>query len=502
MPAKKEVNPAARKSPAKKPSAKKTASRKAAHSAPSRARAKREPAPGEFPRREHKGPPNVLFFFTDQQRWDSCGVHGNPLDITPNYDALARCGTHIKYCITPQPVCGPARSVLQSGQYATSTGCFRNGVKLPSDIPTLANSYREAGYHTAYFGKWHLSDHNVVPEEERGGYESWLGCNGLEGTSDEYHTEVYDEEGKAHHLPGYRVDALTDAVIRFLDKGRDPDRPFFCFASYLEPHFQNHRDDYPAPRGYREKYESRWIPPDLWALKGSAPHQLAGYWGMCKRLDEAFGRLLEALHSLDLERDTIIVFTSDHGCHFKTRNGEYKRSGHESSVRVPGVLAGPGFDGGGELTQMVSLIDLPPTLLEACGIDIPDTFQGNSLMPLLRDRQADWQEEAYIQISEAELGRAVRTSRWKYGIVDPTRPPWHETNTTSKYREAYLYDLYSDPYELVNLIGSEAHAPVAERMRERILTRMAEAGEPPAEIVPVPLHPSGQRRIREDEIDA
>ena len=111
--------------------------------------------------------------------------------------------------------------------------------------------------------------------------------------------------------------------------------PFFLFLSFLEPHHQNHRDDYPAPDGYAERYAGRWTPPDLAALGGSSASHLGGYWGMVKRLDEVLGRLLDALKSLDLLDDTIVLFTTDHGCHFKTRNSEYKRSCHDASVRVP-----------------------------------------------------------------------------------------------------------------------------------------------------------------------
>src|SRR5699024_6028743 len=101
-------------------------------------------------------------------------------------------------------------------------------------------------------------------------------------------------------LPGYRVDALTDAAIRFIDDNQTKEDPFFLFISYLEPHHQNRNDDYPAPDGYREKYTSRWIPPDLEALGGNSSQQLGGYYGMVKRLDEALGRIRDALKSLDL----------------------------------------------------------------------------------------------------------------------------------------------------------------------------------------------------------
>src|SRR5919202_691479 len=96
--------------------------------------------------------PNVVVFFTDQQRWDTTGVHGNPLDLTPNFDRVARRGTHLYNTFTPQPVCGPARSCLQTGMYATTTGCFRNGIPLPEGAKTLAHHFREAGYHTGYIG--------------------------------------------------------------------------------------------------------------------------------------------------------------------------------------------------------------------------------------------------------------------------------------------------------------------------------------------------------------
>src|SRR5215218_8313807 len=160
--------------------------------------------------------PNVVVFFTDQQRWDTTGVHNNPLDLTPNFDQMAQRGTHLFRSFTSQPVCAPARSSLQTGMYATTTGCFRNGIPLQPELKTLAHHFRGAGYATGYIGKWHLADAEPVPEAQRGGYEQWLASNLLEFTSDAYRTVVYDNDGKAVLLPGYRVDALTDAAIRFV----------------------------------------------------------------------------------------------------------------------------------------------------------------------------------------------------------------------------------------------------------------------------------------------
>lgn len=443
--------------------------------------------------------PNVIVFFTDQQRWDSTGLHGNPLDLTPNLDRVARANTHVANSFTCQPVCGPARSCMQTGLYPTTTGCYRNAIPLPEGSVTLAHHFNDAGYHTGYIGKWHLAGDDPVPEAQRGGYQTWLAANVLEFVSNSYDFTVFDGQGDERHLPGYRVDAQIDATIRFVDEHRA--EPFFLFCSFLEPHHQNHMDAYPAPEGYRERYESRWIPPDLLALGGSTHRQLGGYWGMVKRLDEAYGRLLDALQSMDLLDETIVLVTSDHGCHFRTRNKEYKRSCHDASIRVPTVLSGPGFQGGGAISQPVSLIDLPPTLLDAAGIPVPDTMQGRSILPLLHGgKDVDWPREMFVQISESHTGRAVRTDRWKYAVTAPSSDlelgPWSPT-----FEESHLYDLHADPWELNNLLGFESHRPVADRLKQRLLARMVDAGEQPPEIIDAPPVPSGQARLSDRDIN-
>jgi arylsulfatase A-like enzyme len=435
--------------------------------------------------------PNVIVFFTDQQRWDTTGVHGNPLGLTPNFDRMAMEGTHLFNSFTCQPVCGPARSCLQTGQYATTTGCFRNSIPLPRDAKTLAHYFKEAGYKTGYIGKWHLAAEEPVPEAQRGGYEYWLAANVLEFSSDAYDTVLYDNDCREVRLPGYRVDALTDAAIRYIDSHQSD--PFFLFVSYLEPHHQNHLDNYPAPYGYEETYAGRWTPPDLAELKGNAPRNLGGYYGMVKRLDEALGRLLDALRSLKLLDDTIVLFTSDHGCHFKTRNGEYKRSCHESSIRVPTALIGPGFQSGGRIKELVSLIDLPPTLLDAAGIPVPEQMQGRSVLPLVKGEQEHWQEEVFVQISESQVGRAIRTQRYKYAVIAPDKDGRKDSGSDT-YEEAFLYDLQADPYELDNLIGMSSYDEIASELRQRLIRRMVEAGEAAPKIIPAESKKPSQRR--------
>jgi arylsulfatase A-like enzyme len=425
--------------------------------------------------------PNVIVFFTDQQRWDTVGAHGNRLGVTPNFDRVAREGTFIRNSFTCQPVCGPARSAMQTGLYPTTTGCFRNSIPLPAGQKTLAHYFRDAGYDTAYIGKWHLAADEPVPVDQRGGYQYWLASNILEFTSYSYDCVLSDGDNKTVKLPGYRVDALTDAAIRYIDQ--DHDKPFFLFLSFLEPHHQNQNDDYPAPVGYEERLRPRiTLPPDLAALGGSSGEHYPGYMGMIQKLDEAYGRLLDALKSLGMEDDTIVLFSSDHGNHFKTRNAEYKRSCHEVSIHVPTVFQGPGFRGRGDFDGMMSLIDIPPTLLEAAGVAVPAEMQGRSIMGRL-DRPPDPDEDVFVQVSEDHVGRALRTRRWKYEVAAPGGDGWNQMNSPY-YVERHLYDLDADPYELDDLVSSAAHADIRADLRDRLVRRMVAAGEAAPEIAP------------------
>lgn len=435
---------------------------------------------------------NVIVFFTDQQRYDTVGVHGNPNNLTPNFDKLALEGTFVKNAFTPQPVCGPARACLQTGKYATTTGNYKNAVPLATSHKTMAHYFNNAGYDTAYIGKWHLGTTRLaVPKEERGEYKYWLGAGALEASSRPYDTVVYDNDNCAVKLPGNRIDALTDAAIRYIDS--DHEQPFFLFLSFLEPHFQNSNDSFPAP--YSSKpITNPYTPPDLNALTGTAHQHLPGYYSMVQRLDECLGRIQDALKSLDKEKETIILFTTDHGCHFKTRNAEYKRSCHESSIRIPMAFSGGPFSGGGTRKELISLVDVAPTLLDACQIDVPKDMQGHSIMPLLHSQTQDRQNSAFIQISEAELGRAIRTSKWKYAVTAPDKDPVADSYSDS-YVECALYDLDEDPYELDNLVGLESHREVSDILKQKLLAFINDIEGRQPEIKNADTRASGQRRV-------
>jgi len=445
--------------------------------------------------------PNILFFFTDQQRWDTVGAYGQPLEVTPNLDRMAAEGVRFARAFTPQPVCGPARSVLQTGKWATETGCFRNAIALPTDERTIAHHARAAGYQVGYIGKWHLAttkrgdevlvDHETkpVPPEYRGGWDDfWVVSDVLEHTSHSYDGHMFDGDGNRVEFPPgrYRADCLTDHAVEFL-RSRSGDKPWFLFISYIEPHHQNDHGRYEGPHGSRERFADFTPPGDLAEAGGDWRQQYPDYLGCCHALDACLGRLRGELEALGQAENTLVIYASDHGSHFRTRNGEYKRSCHEASIHVPLVAQGPGFRGGRVVEELVSLIDLPPTFLTAAGAPVPSSMRGRALQPLAAGEATGWPDDVFVQISESWIGRAVRTERWKYAVWVPTEGEFRsgrDRPDSDMYVEHFLYDLDADPYERHNLVADASRAAVRAEMAERLRRRLREAGEPEARILP------------------
>lgn len=417
--------------------------------------------------------PNIIFYFSDQQRADTAGCYGQKLPVTPNLDSVAKEGTLFENAFTCQPVCGPMRACLQSGVYATQIGCYRNDIALPTDTKGIAHYLKEAGYDTAYIGKWHLasdSEHRLAtkatPKERRGGYDYWRAADVLEFTSHGYNGYVFDENGNKLDFKGYRADRINDYAIEYVKKTHD--KPFFMFVSHLEPHHQNDHLRFESPKGLKNSFKNYDVPGDLKGTLGDWRLQMPSYLACCNRVDYNFGKLIQTLKDEGIYDNTVIIYTSDHGCHFRTRNAEYKRSCHEASIKVPLVITGGGFTGGGKVSDLVSLIDLPATVLDIAGAEIPEHFMGKSLA----DKKGH--ESVFIQISESQIGRAVRTDRWKYSVSAKNR----DSAFADSYTEDCLYDLQNDPYEKNNLISDPSLAQARKELREILLEYMKKAGEP------------------------
>jgi arylsulfatase A-like enzyme len=442
--------------------------------------------------------PNIIIYHSDQFRWDFLGANGlNSSTHTPNLDALAARSTNFNHAVTNQPLCGPSRSVMITGCYASQTGVWKNGPGLREDLPTIATELRKAGYTANYIGKWHLAPGSsadsggpgyVVPEHRGGFLDLWEATNELEFTTHPYYGTIWDRDGnEITYKDEYRVDFLTDRAEKFLRQKQE--KPFLLVISQLEPHQQNDLHRMVGPKGSAERFINAYVPPDLRAFPGDWHEQLPDYYGCCEAIDASVGRVRKILDEEGLTENTIFVFMSDHGCHFMTRNQEYKRSTHNSSLRVPMLMAGPGFDEARQIQEVVGIVDLTPTLLDAAGVDVPASMKGKSVMPLVHDAEARaaWPNRQLIQISESMTGRAIRTKDWTYCIADPTGMT--DKPTSTNFHEYQLYDQRNDPYELVNLAGRKEYRAVARQLSGELKELMAAAGETEPEIVPAKLYP-------------
>lgn len=444
--------------------------------------------------------PNVLFIFSDQQRHDTVSCYGEPLGadlrLTPNIDALARQGVRFDNAFSAQPVCGPARACIQTGLWPTELGCHVNSRMLPPDSLTIASLFHDSGYATAYVGKWHLASQycydpghpeqvnyqtTAIPPELRGGYrDHWVASDVLEYTSHGYGGYMHDGGMNRRVFEHFRADATADYALEYLRQPKD--RPFFLFVSFIEPHHQNDHEHYEGPHGSHERFANYTVPGDLTGTQGDWRQEMPDYLGCCASLDDNVGRIVACLKEQGLYDNTVILYTSDHGSHFKTRNAEYKRSCHDASLHVPLIARGPGFPAGAVSQAMVSTIDMAPTMLHAAGIPIPAAMHGMPVQALLGPDAVSRPQEVFVQISESCIGRALRTPQWTYCVEAPDAVPRHLPDSDT-YCERYLYDLQNDPHQRHNLVADPAYAAIRAGLRTRLETLIAQHEGKPALIV-------------------
>jgi arylsulfatase A-like enzyme len=469
--------------------------------------------------------PNVLMICADQFRADFVGANNeNPSVQTPHIDALTARGVNFRQCMTNQPLCSPSRASFITGQYATETGVWKLGVELDHSLPTIATEFRKNGYTTNFMGKWHISAANsadgkkqlgwIPPGPSRAGFDDlWEGANVLELVSHPYEGNYWDNDGNNIGFKDeYRVDFIANRAVQFIEEKHD--KPWLLFVSQLEPHHQNDIDAFVPPRRYADDftwqlyraqltaeqqkdvdalyhpqqpdYADPYIPEDLRNLPGNWRSRIPGYYGCVQAIDDCVGSLVAALEKTSQLENTIVVFFSDHGCTFRTRLGEYKRSPHESSIRVPFVIAGPGFDQSAVVDEVVSLLDMAPTLLDGAGIRPAAEMRGKPLKQLALDPKARmaWDSTAYFQISQSVCGRGIRTRDWCYCAFDPT-VNHGEAEYGKHYQDFALYSIAADPAEMVNLVGRPEYKGVADQLRNELQRRIVAAGEPETTIMPI-----------------
>jgi N-acetylglucosamine-6-sulfatase len=443
--------------------------------------------------------PNILFILTDDQRYDAMGRVGNPPWLrTPNIDRLANEGLLFKNAFCTNSLCAPSRSSFLTGKYCNKTGVVDNFRDLPAENTIFPQLLQQAGYETAFIGKWHMGSQNG-PQP---GFDRWVGFVG-QGV---YFDPVLNIDGKDSKHSGYMTDLLNGFALDFLKKKRE--KPFCMYLCHKAVH--DFRD--PAPR-YAKLYDR-----EIYLLPPNANYSLEGkpncvrersdtlksgkfppepekwqeytrqYYRCLAAVDDGVGQILKTLDELGERENTIIVFAGDNG-YFLGEHGLWdKRFAYEASIRIPFIFYFPKMIAPGSVRDEIVLnIDYAPTMLDLAGVPIPLYMQGKSLRPLLEVKKTKWREDfLYHYHIEVDLSKmtseekdkfykqwkdlgldpapllvpenmAVRNKEWKY----ITYPGANETDE--------LYNLVNDPYEMKNLISDPKCANVVKKMKVRLV---------------------------------
>lgn len=425
---------------------------------------------------------NIILYFTDQQRFDTINE-----TVTPNIQSMLDDSIFFDNAFTCQPVCGPARACIQTGIFASENECYINGISMDADYENaLAKCLNKSDYNTSYVGKWHLASdtmgfkpHNnlqtkAIPKPLQGGYNDyWLAADCLEFTSDINGGYLFDKEGKKVEFSGVRSDCINNFAVDYI-KNYNSDKPFFLMISQLEPHHQNGKGTFQCVKGEDEQFADYPYPEDLIGLSGDYKSEFAHYLACCKRLDQNFADLVSAVKEKGLWEDSVIIFTSDHGCHFKTRNFEYKRSAHEASTHIPFIMTGGGLAKYDQTKQyigkhfdgFVSLLDVTATILELANAQIPSNYQSQSILQML-DR-GKGRDHIFMQISESQLGRAIITDKYTYSVKKPFSFGLIKKNS-KVYKEHLLYDNEADKAQHNNLIKKSEYKKIKSELKKILL---------------------------------
>lgn len=433
--------------------------------------------------------PNVLWIFGDQHRAQALGCNGDPNVRTPNIDNLSLTGVNVTGAVAGSPLCSPFRGSLLTSRYPHK--CVPgHQYQMPPEQQTVAHAFHDAGYRTAYFGKWHVDGFkegrdravmHIVPPERRGGFQHWVG---YENNNSQYDTWVHGGEGdNAFHyrLPGFETDALTDLFIDYIrDAGRSAEsgeaKPFFAALSVQPPH-----DPYVAPPEFMQRHnpatlELRPNVPRIPSVEGRARRELSGYYGMIENLDWNIGRIQQALRDAGLDLNTHVIFFGDHGDMHGSHGQFRKLTPHEESLRIPFILGGEHIYGRavGRYPLPLNHVDIAPTTLGLCGIDKPEWMEGTDYSSLrYPDRtKPDFPDSAYLQ-------SVIPT-----GHHESVDKPWRGIVTADGWKYVcfegitwLMFNLNDDPHELVNLAHNSKFASMRKKLNDRLAQWIADTDD-------------------------
>lgn len=451
--------------------------------------------------------PNIVLLLSDQHRADALGSYGAPVNNTPVLDSLAAEGSRFTRAYTPCALCTPARASLLTGLYPHNhgqlanmhnfNGVFDTQVLNKKAYPEYASS---AGYRVGYAGKWHLPNegnmghwhiddwhhdyHAFLREHGYGDYEigrddvqrlEWGGNASFCGKTT-LPTELHHDSW------------VSSNVIEMMNSFYKEDKPFMICGAFFGPHFPYaipeeylslySPSDVPQWGNFQETFQGKPIIQQKELLRWNSSHLtwpdwqriISAYWGYCTFIDHQIGRVVDELKKLGLYDNTIIIYTSDHGDMLGSHRLFNKGFNmYEETNRVPLIVRMPGATGSSEVCdEFVNLVDIMPTIVDMAGAKVTLDVDGRSLVPLLNGAIPDeWPDDVYGEFNGYEPTltsiRMVRTKKWKY-IYNPTSID-------------ELYDVESDPYELVNLANQLGFKHVLRRMKQRLVQRLKDTGD-------------------------
>ena len=445
--------------------------------------------------------PNIVFILVDDLRFDAMGFLTPGLK-TPNIDYLAKNGVYFPNAVVTSSLCSPSRATILTGQTTRNHRIVDNNNASEAGLTFFPKYLQEAGYQTAFFGKWHMGQASDGP---RPGFDHWVSFKGqgtyfpTDGLTPQEvadgKRQTLNVDGKTVAQTNYITDELTDYELEWLDKGRDKTKPFFIYMS----HKAVHSDAKPAPR-HADQYKDFAV--RLPASAADTPENRAGkpmwvqnqrnswhgvdfayhssrdvadyfrdYYRTLSAVDDSVGRTLDYLRKHDLEKNTLVVFMSDNGFLMGEHGLIDKRNAYEPSVKVPMVAFAPGMLPKGVVNETrVRNLDLAPTFLDVAGVKPPPQLEGRSVLPVATGEVAakDWVEDDFVYeyywewtFPQTPTTFAIERGKLKYiqyhGIWDLEE----------------LYDLSKDPGEMTNLIDDPAYLQAKIDLRARLFAKLA-----------------------------
>ncbi len=443
-------------------------------------------------RAEGAEPRNVVFILSDDHRYDAMSFLDHQFARTPHMDAMAKDGVHLKNAFVGTSLCSPSRASILTGLYTFRHRVIDNQRAVPEGTLFFPQYLQQAGFATAYVGKWHMGAANDSP---RPGFDHWVSFRGQGHylpPSPDYTLNVNGERVKQK---GYITDELTDYAIDWLSSQRPSEKPFFLYLSHKAVHanftpserHEGSLDDAPftRPASEADTFENyrgkpRWLRDQRNSWHGvDFPYHSAldieryykRYNEALSAVDDSIGRVIGKLEEMGVADETLVIYMGDNGFMFGEHGLIDKRVAYETSIRVPMLMRCPDlFEGGTVVEQVVANIDIAPTVFEAMGIQKPPHMDGQSFLALGQGKEVDWRDYfLYVYYWEKNYPQtptqfALRGDRFKYityyGLWDTDE----------------LYDLQADPGETKNLLHDPAYADTAKDMEASLYEMMAELG--------------------------